>query len=94
MFHSSDSNSLLKQTEVYVSSTKMLFDLSIQPCMDFFIKVNVQYKIFVIFDPNWRWLDPKIAGFFVSAGPESEFMNVQFRRGFWAQVHDVSVYIS
>ncbi len=48
-------------------------------------------KFFVFFDPNLRWLGQKIAGFFVSAGPESEFMNVQFRRGFWAQGHDVSV---
>jgi hypothetical protein len=30
-------------------------------------------KFFVFFDPNWRWLGPKIAGFIISAGPESEF---------------------
>ncbi len=48
-------------------------------------------KFFVFFDPYWRWLGPKIAGFFVSAGSESQFMNVQSRGGFWPQGHDVSV---
>jgi hypothetical protein len=49
--------------------------------MDFLYQSKDLYKtyLFVFFDPNWRWLGQKIAGFFVSAGPESEFINVQFR---------------